>query len=291
VRAGAPLATLQASEFVQAQNDLSTAVAQVKIARINETRKHAVYDAKGASLQDWQQSQADLAAAETALNSARNRLRILGRSDADIGVLERSQDMGPSATVTAPIGGVVVDRQVGPGQYLQSGSATPLFTIADTSSVWLLANVREADAGMVHVGQAVDVRVLAYPKRIFKAQLAYVAAAVDPATHRLAVRAVIDNHDGALKPEMFATFRILTSEAAEAPAVPESAVVYEGEAAHVWVLSVGGELAYRSIKPGRNNEGMVEVLDGLTAGERIVTKGALFLDQAADSPGSAPAAS
>jgi cobalt-zinc-cadmium efflux system membrane fusion protein len=291
VKAGAPLATLQAAEFVQGQNDLSTAAAQVRIARINETRKHAVYDAKGGSLQDWQQAQADLSAAETALNSARNRLRILGKSDTEIDALERSQSMSALATVTAPIGGVVVDRQVGPGQYLQSGGPTPLFTIADTSSVWLLANVREADSGRVRVGQAVDVRVLAYPTRTFKAQLTYVGAVVDPVTHRLAVRAVVDNHDGALKPEMFATFRILTSEAADAPAVPESAVVYEGEAAHVWVLSQGGELAYRSIKPGRNNDGMVEVLDGLRAGERIVTKGALFIDQAADSPGSAPAAS
>src|SRR6202030_3371298 len=84
VKAGAPLATLEASEFVQAQNDLQLAATQVKLARINETRKHASYDAKGGSLQDWQQAQTDLTAAETALNSVRNRLQILGRSPADI---------------------------------------------------------------------------------------------------------------------------------------------------------------------------------------------------------------
>ena len=291
VQAGAPLATLQASEFVLAQNDLSTAVVQLKIARINETRRHAVYDAKGGSLQDWQQSQADLAAAETALKAVRNRLRILGKSDPEIGALETSPAMSPAAAITAPIGGVVVDRQIGPGQFLQSGGGTPLFTIADTSSVWLLANVREADAGQVRVGQTVDVRVLAYPKRVFRAQLAYVAAAVDPTSHRLAVRAVIENRDGALKPEMFAAFRILTSEPADAPAVPESAVVYEGETAHVWVLADDGVLAYRPITPGRNNDGMVEVLGGLTGGERIVTKGAIFIDQAAGVPGSAAAPS
>ena len=281
VRAGAPLATLEASEFVQAQNDLSTAAAQVKIARINETRKHALYDAKGGSLQDWQQAQADLTAAETARNAVRNRLKILGKSDPDIDALEAARSMNAVATISAPISGIVVDRQVGPGQYLQTGSGTPVFTIADPSSVWLLANVREADAGLVHLGQAVEVHVLAYPIRIFKARVTYVAAVVDPVTHRLPVRAEIQNLDAALKPEMFANFRILTSDASNSPAVPESAVVYEGEAAHVWVLSADGLLAYRAIRTGRSNDGLIEVLDGLQPGERIVTKGGLFIDQVA----------
>jgi cobalt-zinc-cadmium efflux system membrane fusion protein len=280
VKAGAALATLEASEFVQAQNDLAVAAAQVKLARINETRKHALFDAKGGSLQDWQQAQADLTAAETALNSVRNRLQIFGKSPADISKLEASQTMSPVATLTAPIAGVVVDRQVGPGQYLQAGGA-PVFTIADPSSVWLLANVRETDAGLVKLGQSVEVRVLAYPKRTFKARVTYVAAVLDPVTHRLPVRAEIDNRDGALKPEMFANFRILTSDATESPAVPEVAVVYEGSAAHVWVVGADGLLIYRAIRPGRSNEGLVEVLDGLKTGERVVTKGGLFIDQAA----------
>jgi membrane fusion protein, heavy metal efflux system len=280
VKAGAALATLDASEFVQAQNDLSVAAAQVKLARINETRKHALYDAKGGSLQDWQQAQADLTAAETALNSVRGRLRIFGKSPADIAKLEVSQSMSPVATLTAPIAGVVVDRQVGLGQYLQSGG-TAVFTIADPSSVWLLANVRETDAGLVKLGQSVEVHVLAYPKRAFTARVSYVAALVDPATHRLPVRAEIDNRDGALKLEMFANFRILTSDATESPSVPEAAVVYEGDAAHVWVVAADGLLIYRAIHPGRSNDGLVEVLDGLKSGERVVTKGGLFIDQAA----------
>jgi membrane fusion protein, heavy metal efflux system len=281
VKAGAPLATVEASEFVQAQNDLSTAAAQVKIARITETRKHGLYDAKGGSLQDWQTAQADLTAAETALNSVRNRLKILGKSDSEIDALEASHSMNPVAMITAPISGVIVDRQLGPGQYLQSGGGTPVFTLADPSSVWLLANVREADAGLVRLGQAVEVHVLAYPKRAFKAHVTYIAALVDPVTHRIPVRAEIENRDGALKPEMFANFRILTSDATDSPAVPESAVVYEGDTAHVWVVAGDGLLAYRAIHVGRNNDGLVEVLDGLKAGERIVTKGGLFIDQVA----------
>jgi cobalt-zinc-cadmium efflux system membrane fusion protein len=281
VKQGAPLATIEASEFVQAQNDLSTAAAQIKLARINETRKHALYDAKGGSLQDWQQAQSDLTAATTAYAAVRNRLRILGKSEAEITALESAQTIDPVATLSAPISGVVVDRQLGPGQYLQAASGTPVYTIADPSNVWLLANVRETDAGLVHLGQAVEVHVLAYPKRPFKARVTYVAAELDPTTHRLPVRAEIDNRDGALKPEMFATFRILTGDAAEAPAVPEGAVVYEGNAAHVWVAAGEGLLAYRAIRTGRSNDGLVEVLDGLKPGERVVTKGGLFIDQVA----------
>lgn len=282
VKAGAPLATLEASEFVQAQNDLQVAAAQVKIARINESRKHALYDIKGGSLQDWQQAQTDLTAAETALNSVRNRLQIFGKSAADIAGLEASRSMNPVATLSAPIAGVVVDRQVGPGQFLQAGG-TPVFTIADPSRVWLLANVRETDSGLVRVGQSVEVRVLAYPTRVFRARVTHVAAVVDPVTHRLPVRAEIDNRDGALKPEMFANFRILTSDATESPAVPAEAVIFEGDAAHVWVAAADGLLELRAIHTGRSNDGLVEVLDGLKAGEQVVIKGGLFIDQAAAS--------
>jgi cobalt-zinc-cadmium efflux system membrane fusion protein len=281
VKAGAPLATLEASEFVQAQSDLKSAAAQVKLARINEIRKHALLEAKGGSLQDWQSAQSDLATAEAALNAVRDRLRILGKSPAEIGELEQAPAINPLATLTAPIAGVVVDRQVGPGQYLQAGAGTPVFTIADSTSVWLLANVREANAGLVKLGQPVEVHVIAYPTRVFSARVTYVAALLDPVTHRLPVRAEIANRDGALKPEMFASFRILTSEPAQSPAVPESAVVHEGEGAHVWVLRPDDLLELRAIRTGRVNDGLIEILDGLKAGERVVIKGGLFIDQAA----------
>jgi membrane fusion protein, heavy metal efflux system len=281
VKAGAPLATLEASEFVQAQNDLATAASLEKLARITETRKHALFDAKGGSMQDWQSAQNDLTAAETALSAARNRLRILGKSPAEIAALESNRTISAIAELSAPIAGVVVDRQVGPGQYVLAGASTPQFTIADTSSVWLLANVRETDAALVKLGQSVEVHVPAYPNRIFKARLTHVSAVVDPVTHRLPVRAEIGNRDGALKPEMFANFRIFTSDASESPAVPQSAVVYEGAAAHVWVVGADGLLSLRSIRTGRSNDGLIEVLEGLKPGEDVVTKGGLFIDQAA----------
>jgi len=108
-----------------------------------------------------------------------------------------------------------------------------------------------------------------------------VSPVIDPATHRLPVRAEIANPDGVLKPDMFANFRILTSAASESPAVPEEAVVYEGDAAHVWVALADGTLAYRVVHTGRRDDGLIEVTEGLVPGDHVVTKGGLFIDQAA----------
>jgi cobalt-zinc-cadmium efflux system membrane fusion protein len=281
VKQGQPLATIDASEFAQGQNDLHAATAQVTLARANEARKHALNEIKGGSLADWQQAQAELATAETSLHLARNRLRILGLSDAAITALEKSEQIDPSTEITSPIQGVVVDRQIGPGQYAQAGASTPIFTIADLSSVWLLASVRESDAEHVRRGQKVEVTVLAYPDRVFKAEVVAVSPVMDPNTHRLAVRAVVDNKDGALKPDMFASFRIVTSAGRQAPAVPDTAVVYEGDAAHVWVVQSADVISIRAIHVGRKVDGFVEVLDGLKTGERVITKGSIFIDRAA----------
>ena len=283
VAAGAPLAYVEASEFAQAQSDLHGAAAAATLARLNESRKHALYDAKGGSLQDWQQAQADLIAAEATVTVARNKLAILGLSAAQIDELEhgKASAAAPLVPLLAPLAGVVVDRQVGPGQFLQAGAATPVYTVADVGTVWVVANVREATASKVRRGQAIEVRVAAYPDRVYSARVTFVAPTVDPATHRVAVRAEIDNRSGALKPEMFATFRILTGGAAQSPGVPDSAVVYEGSAAHVWVVRPDGSVELRAVVVGRVVGGYAEIVDGLKVGERIVTKGSLFIDRAA----------
>jgi cobalt-zinc-cadmium efflux system membrane fusion protein len=303
VTQGAPLLALHASEFVQAQNDLiaaagalNTTRAQLNLAQTTEKRQHDLYDSKGGALKDWQQSQVDLAnaegnfrSAEIALAAVRNRLRILGKSDAEITAIENAPDrlnMNPEAIVYAPITGTVTQRQVGLGQYIESaasGASVPIFSIGDMSRVWLLANVREVDAPSMRLGEAVEVHVLAYPGRVFQAKLTYVAPSIDPNTHRLPVRAEVENPDGALKPEMFANFSIITGDAVTAPAVPESAVVYEGQKARVWVAQKDKSITLREIRTGRTQDGMVEVLAGLQSTESVVTSGSLFIDRAARS--------
>lgn len=300
VEAGAPLYEIQATEFVQAQNDLITALANLQTARsqlaqaqTNERRAHDLYLAQGGALKDWQQAQTDLItsqntvrADEIALAAVRNRLRILGKSDKEIASLEAqpTQKLDPVTIVTAPIGGIVTQRQIGLGQYINSmavGASGPVYTIGNLSTVWLIANVREADAPLMHVGEPVEVRVLAFPGRVFKAKISWVAPSIDSNTHRLSVRADVENPRGELKPGMFANFSIFTGETETAPAVPQRAIVYEGDTARVWVVEDDGTIAGRSIRTGRIADGMVEILAGVTAAEKVVTSGALFIDRAA----------
>lgn len=282
VRQGAPLFRLQAAEFTQGASDLVTAQTQVRLNTILEQRKHAQYLSHGASLQDWQQAQSDLAQSRSTLAAARNRLRILGQSDQQIDAIAAGgADFRADATAVAPISGTVVDRQIGPGQYLQAGSSTPVYTVADLSRVWLVAEVPETQAAAVHVGQAVTAEIVGLPDHPYHAHLSYVGAAVDAVTRRLAVHAALDNRDGMLRPEMFATLTIVTSADSLAPAVPEDAVIYEGTQARVWVLQDANDAALRIVQLGRTLDGNIEVLGGLKAGEQVITRGALFIDRAA----------
>jgi len=282
VRQGAPLFRLQAAELAQGASDLVTAQTQVRLNSILEQRKHAQYLSHGASLQDWQQAQSDLAQSRSTLAAARNRLRILDETDAQIDAIAAGgANFRADATAVAPISGTVVDRQIGPGQYVQAGGSTPVYTVADLSRVWLVAEVPELDAALVRPGQRVTAEVVGLPQHSFQARLSYVAAAVDPATRRLAVHAELDNHAGLLRPEMFATLTIVTSADSLAPAVPEQAVIYQGTQARVWVLQDAHDAALRTVQLGRTLDGNIEVLAGLREGDQLITRGALFIDRAA----------
>lgn len=286
VKKGDPLMEVAATEFVQAKNSLIAAGAQLKLTTTSEARQHELYLTKAGALKDWLQSQSDLATAEGNLQAARNQLSILGKSEHEISELESGvqlSEINPDAQIKAPVSGTVTQRQIGLGQFIQSASAgatIPVYTISNLSTVWLVANVREAEAPLIHVGQMIEAKILAFPERIFKAKIAWVAPAVDPNTHRLAVRAEINNSDGALKPMMFANFSIVTSNEVKTVGVPQSAVVYEGVDSHVFVANSNGTLAIRPVHIGRISGDMLEVTQGLTAGEKIVTRGTLFIDRA-----------
>ena len=291
VAKGQVLLSAQASEVAQARGDLAaaqaaltTAKAQVEVAIANAARQQALFKISGAALKDVQQAQSDatnvrdtLRSDEAALTLVHARLDVLQSSGSGASAL---------ATVRAPITGVVTQRQVGPGQYLNAtsnGATTPIFTVSDLSRVWLSADVREEDAAKLHVGAPVSVTVPGLPGRTFHSRIDYVAPALDPATRRLSVRATIPNPDGALKPEMFADFALDAGPAAQALGVPSSAVIYEGDTARVWVAGPGQALGLRQIKAGRTQGGEVEVLSGLGPGDRVVTSGAIFIDRAAKS--------
>ena len=292
---GQPLLVLEATDAVQVHNDFITAItalnkanAQLRLAQTVEHRLGALYEGKAIALKDWQQSQADLvnaqndaSAAEAALEAARNRLRILGRTDGEIAKFQERRNITPETPIFAPIDGTIVQRKVGPGQYIASGSADPVYMIGDLSTVWLIAFVRETEAPNVQIGQAVNFKVLAYPDQVFKTNISYVATAIDANSRRLLVRAVINNSQGLLRPEMFASVSILTDEGDNALAVPRDAIIYEGEQARVWVARDDKGLELRRIKPGLVNGRLIEVKEGVRLGEGVITKGNLFIDREA----------
>ena len=294
VKRGMPLFEIESPEVVQAQNDLVAAVqamnkskAQLLLAQQALKRARDLFAANAGSKRDLEQGETgyasadfDTHAAEAALAAARNRLRMFGRSDADIAALERDQAVNARITVVAPIDGTVVSRKVGPGQYVRSDNTDPLYLIADLGTMWLDANVAERDIGLVHVGQNVTVTVNAFPDRAFKAHITYIGASSDPVTHRIVVRSEVANPDRLLKPQMFARFRIDTGTDVETTAIPIDAVVQTDDVTTCWVEVEPRVFQERKIRVGLQQEGLVQVLDGLKPGEQVATRGALFLDNA-----------
>ena len=299
VTVGQPLFTVEAADMVQAQNDFiaaSTALnkshSALNLAQINDKRQRLLYDGKAVPLKEVQNARAvldaaenDVRSSEVALEAARNRLRILGKTDLEITEFQEKGTINPATPIYAPIAGTIVQRKVGPGQYVGSGASDPVFIIGDLSTVWVVAFIRETEAPTVHIGQAIYFTVLAYPERAFPANISYVAAALDPTTRRLLVRATVNNSAGLLKPEMFASVKILTGEGDTAVAVARDAVIYEGGTARVWLVRDDDKaIELRRVKVGLTSGNMVEVTEGLAPGDRVITKGSLFIDRvAADS--------
>jgi cobalt-zinc-cadmium efflux system membrane fusion protein len=221
------------------------------------------------------------------LEVTRNRLRILGKTDEEITKFSETGAINPQSTIYSPIAGTVVQRKVGPGQYINTTSnsaaaSDATFVIGDLSTVWLVAYIRESEASNVRVGQAMRFTVLAYSSRVFSANIAYIATSFDPGTRRLLVRATINNAEKLLRPEMFASVTIQTGEGDRSPAVPREAIIYDGNTARVWIAREDKAVEMRNIKTGLFNGRMVQVLDGLTLGDNVVTKGSLFVDRAAN---------
>jgi cobalt-zinc-cadmium efflux system membrane fusion protein len=300
VERGQPLFYIEAADMIQAQNDflaglaaINRAKSRVTITEIIEKQNRTLYEGKAGALRDFQtatadlaQARADLRTAESALEAARNRLAILGKTEAEITAFQEHGKISSETPIYAPLAGTVVQRKIGPGQYVSytsTGIVDPVFTIGDLSTVWLVAYVRESEAPKVRAGQQLDFTVLAYPKTTFKANIDHVAASLDPNIRRLIVRATIDNSKGQFKPEMFTSVTIYTDEGDSSLGVPRDAVIYEADNARVWVARTDKTIEVRQIKTGITRGGMIQVVQGLQPGEIVVTKGSLFVDQAASS--------
>ncbi len=292
VRRGEPLFEIDSPEVVHPQNDFVAAVAalnkarsQLDLAQIAEKRLRDLYEGKAAPLKEWQQAQAqlvaaqnDLRSAEIALEATRARLRIVGFTDAEVAALKEKGTVRRSAPIPAPIDGTVIARKVGLGQYVRNDAGDALYTVADLSTMWVKAQVPENDIPFVQVGQEVEVKVSALPDRVFKARITLIAAATELTTRRIIVRSQVPNPDGALKSEMFASFKIITGADEPSSAVPVEAVIREGDVAVVWVEKEPMLFQRRKVKLGIEQDGRMQIRHGLEAGDLVVARGAIFVD-------------
>jgi membrane fusion protein, heavy metal efflux system len=293
VKRGDPLFEIDSPEVVQAQTDLIAAVQALAKAKSQLAQTERVLERQTALLAEKATAQrevdearteneaarSDLMTAQGSLAAARNRLRvIIGRDSAEIERLERERVVNPLITVNAPIDGTVISRKVGPGQYVRSDASDALFAIADMSTMWLKAFVPETDIPHVHVGQDVEVKVTALPGLVFRARIISIGAASDQQTRRVVVRSELPNPERVLRAEMFATFRIAVDDLGLSPTVPAEAVIRSGDLASVWIQREPLVFQRRQVKLGAEQQGRVQIRQGVTAGEFVVGRGAIFLD-------------
>lgn len=292
VNRGDPLFEIDSPEVVQPQNDfiaafsaMNKARSQLDLARIVEKRLKDLYEGKAAALKEYQQAQGqlvgaqnDMRSAEMSLEAARARLRIVGFTDAEVAALKEKGTVRRATPIPAPIDGTVIARKVGPGQYVRNDTGEALYVIADLSTMWLKAQVPEKEISSIRVGQDVEVKVSALPDRVLRARVTAINAATDATTRRVIVRSEIPNPEGALKSEMFASFKIATGDDEPSPSVPVQAVIREGDHAVVWVEEEPMLFRRRKVTLGIEQEGRMQIREGLKAGELVAGRGAIFVD-------------
>jgi cobalt-zinc-cadmium efflux system membrane fusion protein len=293
VKRGDPLFEIDSPEVLQAHTDFIAAVqaaakgkSQLALARRALDRQTGLFTDHATSEREVEQARNDFAAAESDVKTtesvvagARNRLRVLmGRSDADLEKVERDRVIDSLVTIRSPIDGTVISRKIGPGQYVRSDSGEALFAISDLSTMWLKAAVPENDIPLIRVGQEIEVKVTAIPDHVFKAKITAIGAASDAATRRVIVRSELPNPDHELKAEMFASFKITTSEGAPAPAVPVESIIWDGDVATVWVETAPKVFRRRVVQVSTQQNGLVEITKGVHEGEKVVARGAIFVD-------------
>lgn len=292
VRRGQPLMHMHANDMVQAQNDfvaalsgLDKAAAQLRLAQLNERRQADLFAGRAVPQRDLDQARADLEAAradhraaETALEAVENRLRLFGKTDTEIAGFRADRRINPEVAILAPTDGTVVTRRVALGQFL-SGGGEPIFVIDDLDTLWLNVYVREEDVPRVARGATVEFRVIALRNRPFTAKLDFISASIDPTSRRLLVRATVENPNGALKQQMFASVAIQVGQERSNPGILRNALIYEGAVARVWVVHSDRTAELRRVVPGITEGDIVEIVDGLSPGEKVVVRGALFIDQ------------
>jgi cobalt-zinc-cadmium efflux system membrane fusion protein len=282
VRKDQPLYTIKSPDLIQAESNLIGAAATLDLTNKELAR---VQGLGGIAEREKEQAISDQQTAEGALKAARDAVLVFGKTDAEIDQMIASRRTDAALVVRSPISGKITSFNGPPGLLVQPGNLPAPYSVADVTIKWMLANVSESELSFFHLGQPVQVKVMAYPGRVFKGKVSKIYATVDPNTHRVTIRSEIaDSHDE-LRPGMLANFVILVHDPVDAIAVPANGVVREADGTMTaWVTTDRHRFAQRIIKIGLRKDDRVQVLDGLQRGELVVTDDAVFLSNMLQAP-------
>jgi multidrug efflux pump subunit AcrA (membrane-fusion protein) len=194
---------------------------------------------------------------------------------AAMGTLETPELLDKPLVLRAPVSGVVTEKAAAVGELVEKGRA--VYEISDPARLWLIGEVKEKDVALVHAGQKVEYTVPAYPGRTFTGRIARVATAVEADSRTFEIRVEVDNRDGKLKPGMFADLGIVTQVVQGALLIDDAALQTDGEDQVAFVSLDGNRFEKRKVKVGLEEDGKVQVLDGIKPGEKVVTEGSFTL--------------
>ena len=274
---GTPLAQLRSTDVGRARADLLSADARRDVARQALDRKRTLADERIVALREVQEAEAAFRAADADVRAASGMLQALGVS----GDSQASAGDTSLFTVTSPIAGRVLDRHAVLGQY--AGPSAPLFTVADLSRVWVMAQAFERDAVNVQVGTTAHITLAALPGQEFDGRVALVGRQVDPGSRTLPVRIEVANPSGLLRPGMSASIRLeVVGERRTILVVPAAALQRVGERWLAFVPTAQYEYEMRPVGRGRDLGPDIEVVSGLKAGETVVVEGAFLLKAEAE---------
>jgi len=273
VSVGQPMLDVSSPDYSQLLDSYLKAADSFRLANKNYARAQDLYQHQAIAERDLEQAESDRNQAQADLNAADQGMKILGiKNPAELAKATSSAQI----PVLAPISGEVVERLVSPGQVVQAGQ-TQAFTISDLSTVWVLANVYQADLAFVRSGDDVDVQTDAYPGS-FHGRISYVSPALDPNTRTLQARIVVDNPGEKLKKDMYCTVTVTAGSIASAIAVPDSAVLRDdNNQPFVYVVTGVNQFGRRDVETGQSQSGKTQILKGISIGDKVVGDGSLFL--------------
>ena len=275
VKKGDTLALINSSELSNSQLAYLKARSEKEFHRRTVQRAKTLFEADVISAAELQRRESEYEVASAQTRAAQDQLRVLGVNLKAMEELATTGSIDSVASVMATIKGVVVERKVTTGQVVQP--ADVLFTVADLSRVWAVAQVPEQQVAQVKVGQSVRIEVPALQNEQLLGKLIYVGQTVNPETRTVLVRTELDNTSGRLKPSMLASM-LIESTPKKQLVIPTSAVVREQDADYVFVQEKPGVFRLKPVRLTSEHNGQRVVLDGLSQGVKIVSDGAFHLN-------------